>query len=97
MHAAATEAWAVLSNAWGHFVDCAEVELHRVLGTEAKDLGERSRTIKASWVSVFYRPKNPDDTLQVIAGWKWVFQTFTEMFNSVAAEDCDLYACQHLQ
>eukprot|EP00959_Pyramimonas_sp_CCMP1952_P138318 2894577-Pyramimonas_sp.AAC.1 len=69
MHEKATVAWRVLNNAWAQFVDVAELELTRTLGFEPKELGERSRTIKSSWVSVFYRPKDPEDKLQIAAGW----------------------------
>eukprot|EP00959_Pyramimonas_sp_CCMP1952_P031880 668774-Pyramimonas_sp.AAC.1 len=47
----ACRAWRVLSKTWGHFVDVAEVELCIVLGVEPRELGERSRTIKAYWAS----------------------------------------------
>jgi hypothetical protein len=87
----------VLSKAWGHFVDVAEVELCSFLGVEPRELGERSRTIKASWVSVFYRPKDPDVRLQVISGWKWLFNAFAEFFAVVQSDDLDERMCPHLQ
>eukprot|EP00959_Pyramimonas_sp_CCMP1952_P394681 8269329-Pyramimonas_sp.AAC.1 len=45
----ASRAWRALLKAWGHFADVAEVGLCNVLGVEPRALGERSRTIKASW------------------------------------------------
>jgi len=97
-HDTAVSAWQVLNSAWAHFVDVAELELTTTMGVEPTEFGERSRTLKSSWASIFYRPKDPDDKRQVVAGWKWMVQSFQEFVLTVQGpHDMGTPTCIQLQ
>ncbi|CAK0907224.1 unnamed protein product [Prorocentrum cordatum] len=55
------KAWRCLSGTWATFTDCAELELVRFLGVEAKSLGYPGRRMRSSWAPV-------SDRLQVCSG-----------------------------
>eukprot|EP00959_Pyramimonas_sp_CCMP1952_P376710 7890132-Pyramimonas_sp.AAC.1 len=61
----------------------ATLDLVRFLGVEATVLGERGQNLRASWASVFYRPKLAGDQLQVCSGWRWVHHAFAELAQAI--------------